>query len=84
MLYQFDNQEATTEATLKNVQIGLNDLEHSLGELSQMCEGAGEQYDVDGKMLAGLLRVLQCVAHVQRVNVDYLVIEQYKRKVKTA
>lgn len=80
MLYQFANEAAT----LEDVQMGLKDLEHSLGELSQMCEGAGEEYDVDGSMLGGLLRVLQCVAHVQRVNVDYLVEQKYKGKVKTA
>ena len=80
MLYQFANEAAT----LEDVQMGLKDLEQSLGELSQMCDGAGEEYDVDGSMLAGLLRVMQCVAHVQRVNVDYLVEQKYKGKVRTA
>ena len=80
MLYEFANNEVTIE----EVQVGITDLERSLGELSQMCDGAGHDYCMDGRELGGLLRILQSVAHVQRVNVDYLVEQKYKGKVKTA
>lgn len=77
MLYQY----ADGNATLEDVQMGLCDLEQSLGELCLMCDGA-EGYCMEGKALGGLLRVLQCVAHTQRVNVDYLVQERYQGKTR--
>lgn len=77
------NEYANNEVTIEEVQIGITDLERSLGELSQMCDGAGDNYCMEGRELGGLLRILQSVAHVQRMNVDYLVGQKYKGKVKT-
>ena len=78
MLYQY----AEGRASLEDVQMGLTDLEGSLGELCMLCDNAGSNYSADGRELSGLLRMLQCVAHTQRVNVDYLIEQQYKGKLK--
>ena len=80
MLYQY----ADGRASLEDVQMGLTDLEGSLGELCMLCDNAGSQYSTDGRELGGLLRMLQCVAHTQRVNVDYLIEQKYKGKLKQA
>ena len=80
MLYQY----ADGKASLEDVQMGLTDLEGSLGELCMLCDNAGKGYTADGRELSGLLRMLQCVAHTQRVNVDYLVQQQYRGQLKQA
>ena len=63
---------------LEDIQMGLEDLEKSLNEIGLMCDGAGGGYYMSGPTLAGLLRMLESVAHVQRVRVDYLVNQQYQ------
>lgn len=67
-----------TEPRLEDIQMGLEDLEKSLNEIGLMCDGAGGGYYMSGPTLAGLLRMLESVAHVQRVRVDYLVNQQYR------
>ena len=45
-----------------------------------MCDGAGGGYCMSGPTLAGLLRMLESAAHVQRLRVDYLVNRQYQKQ----
>ena len=66
------------EPRLEDIQMGLEDLEKSLNEIGLMCDGAGGGYCMSGTTLAGLLRMLESVAHVQRVRVDCLVNQQYR------
>lgn len=74
MIYELTN----TEPRLEDVQMGLEDLEKSLKEIGLMCDGAGSGYCMSGPTLAGLLRMLESAAHVQRLRVDYLIDRQFK------
>ena len=76
MLYEMTG----TEPRLEDVQMGLEDLEKSLNEIGLMCDGAGGGYCMSGPTLAGLMRMLESAAHVQRLRVDYLVNRQYQKQ----
>lgn len=58
------------------------DLEHTLGELSQMCDNAGFNYNIEGKELAAIMRVLQCMVHTHREYLEELAVEYYKGGLK--
>ena len=57
-------------------------LKEKTGEISLtlQCDGAGGGYCMSGPTLAGLLRMLESAAHVQRLRVDYLVNRQYQKQ----